>query len=64
MTRPGTEDQHDERVTIAANWYRQHRSECPRPIVGHLVRTFGLSGPREAIEALKIATMGGADVGS
>lgn len=50
------------RVELAANWYREHLRECPRPIVGHLVRTFGLAGPREALEALKLATSGGANV--
>jgi hypothetical protein len=56
---PSSQTHSSVRVEIAAQWYRQQRADCPRPIVGHLIRTFGLNGPREAIEALKIATIGG-----
>ncbi|MBB4277252.1 hypothetical protein GGE12_005055 [Rhizobium mongolense] len=40
-----------EQITVAATWYRQHREECPRPIVPHLRQTFGLSA-LEACEAI------------
>jgi hypothetical protein len=49
------------RVEVAAEWYRQHRAECPRPIIPFMILNFGLSGPREAIEALRIATLGVAE---
>lgn len=44
-----------EQITIAAAWYRQHREECPRPVVPHLRQTFGLS-PLQACEAVAEAT--------
>ena len=60
-----TDHQRDERVLLAAAWHRLQRLECRHPIVLHLQRIFGFSGLREAIEALKIATLGGgAHVGS
>lgn len=63
--QPPTENHHSDtgsgRVREAADYYRTHREICPHPVVPFLVLTFGLTGPREAIEALRIATMGGAD---
>lgn len=51
-----------EQISIAAVWYRQHRIECPRPIIRHLRQRFGLS-PLQACEALSEASrlQGGAD---
>lgn len=63
--RPETDDHAScgsGRIEEAAQWYRQHRAECPRPIIPNLIRRFGLANPREAIEVLRIAAfeMGGA----
>lgn len=61
----GCDHAHDERVLHAGRWYDEHRDTCPRPIVGHLRRMFGLT-PAEAIEAIRqaqtIRSSGDADV--
>ena len=48
------------RIKVAAEWYRANRAQCPRPIIPFMILNFGLAGPREAVEALKLATLGGA----
>ncbi len=52
MTGPCHES--TEQISVAAAWYRQHKAECPRPIIPHLRQRFGLS-PLQACEALSDA---------
>lgn len=49
-----------EAVTIAAAWYAAHRHELTSGIITGLRERFGLS-PIEAIEALRLAKLGGAN---
>lgn len=51
MTLATTDHVHDERVQLAAAWFRENRDQCPRPIVQHLRELFGLS-TREACWAI------------
>jgi hypothetical protein len=49
------------RVREAADWSRLNRETCPHPVVPYLTIIFGLNGPKEAIEALRLAPLGGTD---
>ena len=43
------------RVEEAGEWYRENRENCPHPVIPYLMLVFGLSGPKEAIEAIRLA---------
>ena len=45
------EHETSEAVSLAADWYRENRHTCPRPVVRHLRTIFPIS-TKEACEAI------------